>query len=367
MKTILKIIVAISLLTGCGNNQTSQSPEKAGAETRLITDSLGRQVQVPAAVQRILPLGNTTRMITYLGLASRIVGISGLAPDKVSPLTAYAYANKELWKNLPLVGTDAYGATSYYPEEIISVQPEVILCSYSRELADEISVKTGAPVVAVPMGTLFGRDYEEALRLLADVCGEKKRAEDVIAYINHCLEDLKNRTAKIPEADKPGALAAAATFKGSHGIEGVYSKYAIFEALGANDVTRGMSDYSGGLLVDKEKILAWNPEFIFLDSGGVQLVRIDYKENPDFYTHLSAINKRNIFQYPSSTSYYSNVEIPLVNSYYVGSILFPNAFKDINFSDKASEIFEFFLGDRNYLEKLEAAGMGYQKVNLEVD
>ena len=59
-------------------------------------------------------------MITYLGMVDKVVGIGGMKADKVTPLQAYAYANKDVWAGLPLVGTDAAGATDYYPEQIIS-------------------------------------------------------------------------------------------------------------------------------------------------------------------------------------------------------------------------------------------------------
>ncbi|MEA4896201.1 MAG: ABC transporter substrate-binding protein [Oscillospiraceae bacterium] len=368
---VLAIALAICMLTGCGTKaeQTDAQPSASSeqtpaAATRTITDMVGRTVEISSTVEKIVPLGNTPRMITYLGLASKVVGVGGMASDQISPVTAYAYANKDLWANVPTVGTDAAGATDYYPEQIIAVNPDVILCSYTAELADEIQTKTGIPTIAVAMGTLFGEDYEQALRILGDVCGVSDRAEEVITYINDSLADLTSRTKDIPDADKPSVLGAAATFKGAHGIEGVYSKYAVFEAIAANDVTEGISDTVGGILIDKEQVLGWNPQYIFLDSGGVGLVRQDYAATPDFYAQLQAVKEGKVYQYPSSTSYYSNVEIPIINAYYVGSLIYPEQFKDIDFEKKADEIFKFFLGADNYLSIINDAGAGYGKVEL---
>jgi len=360
----LMVALAVSLFAGCSNNAATEIPANTTPETRTITDSLGRQVEIPSTVERIVPLGNTPRMIVYLGLANKVVGIGGMDPEQITPVTAYAYANKDVWANVPLVGTDAFGATDYYPEQIISVNPDVVLCSYNKELADEIQTKTGIPTVAVPMGTLFGEDFNSALLLLGDVCGAEDRAEEVVSYIKDSLTDLKTRTAGVPDEDKPTILGAAATFKGMHGIDGVYTNYAVFAAISANDVTKGMSSTFGALLVDKEQILGWNPQYIFFDSGGVGLVNVDYKENPGFYAQLEAVQNGNLHQYPSSTSYYSNNEIPIVNAYYVASLLYPEQFKDIVFEQKANEIFKFFLGADDYLSKLEAAGAGYGKVTL---
>lgn len=378
-KSIVLILVAalaVCMFGGCSSNTepsatdtNSDAPDKTEATTRTITDMVGREVEIPATVETIVPLGNAPRMIAYLGLADKVVGISGFDAETISPLQAYAYANKDLWADLPVVGTDSGGATDYYPEQIISVDPDVILCSYTSELADEIQTKTGIPTVAVAMGTLFGEDYDEALRTIADVCGVTDRAEEVISYINTCLEDLNNRTKDIPDEDKLSVLGAAATFKGSHGIEGVYTKYSVFESINANDVTKSFtddtgSDMGGAVVIDKEQILGWNPDIIFFDYTGVTLVQEDFKENPDFFAELKAVNDGNLYQYPNSTYYYSNVEMPLVNSYYVASVIFPEQFKDMNFEDKANEIFKFFLGTDDYLSELEAVGAGYDKVTL---
>ena len=178
---LLLIALTLGFFISCDGGKRA---ENTGPGTRLITDYLGREVEIPNVVGRIVPLGNTPRMITYLGLSEKVVGIGGMDPERISPVTAYAYANRNLWASVPLVGTDAFGSTNYYPEQIISAGPEVIFCSCNKELADDIQTKTGIPVIAVPIGTLFGKDYEQALRLLGEVCNVRDRAEAVITYIN---------------------------------------------------------------------------------------------------------------------------------------------------------------------------------------
>lgn len=364
---LLAAAVALSLCA-CGASPAKETPESTGSEmeTKTITDALGREVTVPATVEKIIPLGNTPRMITYLGLADKVVGI-GDCEIAESPLQAYAYVNRELWKDLPIVGSDSMGETSYYPEELIQAAPDVIICTYGLDTVQDIERQTGLPVVAVTDASLFTPEYEDSLRILGEVCGVSERAEAVVEFINTCIADLRARTENIPDDDKPSILAAAATFKGSHGIEGVYSNYAVFDVISVNDVTRGMTDtgVAGGLLVDKEQILAWDADLIFLDYSGVELVRQDMAENPDFYTQLRAFRNGNVYQCPNSTWHWSNVEIPLVSAYYMGSMLYPEAFADVDFEAKAAEIFEFFLGQPDYLNTLAEAGAGYMKLDLE--
>ena len=386
MKKIIAMLLAMIMLfamTACGAEKNtppqdsakptlsgqpaeSEQPSDAGEpETRIVTDALGREVEIPANVKTIVPLGNTPRMISYLGLADMAVGIEECEIAS-SPIQAYAYPHVDKWSTLPNCGTNAMGETAYYPEQIIIADPDVILTTDNSDVADNLQTQTGIPVVCVYQGTLFGDDYDQSLRILADVCGVSDRAEALIKFIDDSLADLEERAASVPDEGKPTVLGAGATFKGSHSIDGVYTNYSVFEVLAANDVAEEIAGQSGssGVMVDREQILAWDPEIIFFDSGSMGLINTDYAENPAYFEQLQAVQNGNLYQWPNSTWHWSNVEIPLVSAYYVGTLLYPEAFADIDFEAKASEIFDMFLGQPDYLSVLKDAGAGYGKVTL---
>lgn len=345
--------------------QPEQPEQPEEAATCTVTDALGREVEIPAEVTSIVPLGNTPRMIAYLGLADRVVGIEECEIAK-SPIQAYAYSHAEEWSKLPNCGTNAMGETAYYPEQIMLAAPDVILTTDTADVADNLQSQTGIPVVCVSQGTLFAEDYNQSLRILADVCGVDERAEQLIAFISACLDDLSERAKSVSDEAKPSVLGAGATFKGGHSIDGVYMNYPVFRILAANDVANEIAGAQGssGVMVDREQILAWDPEIIFFDAGNMGLVNADYAENTAYFEQLQAVQNGSLYQWPNSTWHWSNVEIPLVTAYYVGTLLYPDAFADVNFEAKASEIFDMFLGEPDYLSALEAAGVGYGKITL---
>lgn len=371
--TAVLLILALALtLCACGqqapdaqpaNTQAPETEPEAG--TRTVVDALGREVEIPETVERIVPLGNTPRMIVYLGLRDRVVGFSGSDLEDVTPLTAYAYVSKEAWKDLPIVGTDSMGNTDYYPEEIIAAAPDVILCTYTEDIVKDLETKTGIPVVAVGTGTVFQEDYEQALRILGETCGVSDRAEELISYVNGCLDDLQSRTGGIPQEEKPTVLSAAATFKGHHGIEGVRLSDPVFDAINANNIAAQEGVASSAAEVDREQILAWNPDYIFCDYAGVELVLQDQAADPGFYAQLQAFEQGRMYQHPSSTSYYSNLEISLANCYFIGSILYPEQFADLDVEAKSNEIFKLFLGEDDFMSVLEEYGAGYGPISFE--
>lgn len=380
----LAALGSVALLAGCAGGEVetkqSEATEQSGSEasatenggTRVIVDDLGREVEIPENVETIIPLGNAPRVSTYVECADKAVGVGGHRnPEDITPVTAYEYANKDVWEDLPIVGTDFKGETDYFPEEIVALGPDVIITSYGQDLVEDIEAKTGLPVIAVdagstggPAANLFAPEYDHALRLVAEVCGTEDRADDLIAFMDENLSDLEERTKDISDDDKPTVLGAAASTRGFHGIDSVYVNYPVFDVIHANNPAEGISDQTGGVTVDKEQILAWNPEYIFLDSAGVSIVQEDYKENPEFYDQLQAVKNGHVYQHPSSTSLFSNVEIPIANAYYMGSILYPEQFEDVDFQTKANEIFKYFIGTDDHYGSLEEYGEGYTPVTL---
>lgn len=373
LASLLLILGILLSLCACGAaNQpaptaaaetTAEPTEEPAAEpeTRIVVDGLGREIEVPAKVETIVTLGNASRMATYLGLADKMITVTS-GDNNDSVVMAYGYYNHDIWADLPVCSSGGYGEIN--PEVIIEASPDVILCTFEEDIVANIEEQLGRKVVAAPQGTLFAEDYEHALRVFGEACGVSDRAETVIAFIQECLADLDSRTSSIADDNKPTALCAAATFRGGHGIAGVYANNAVFATVNAKDVTVGYIDAQKGVEVDKEQVLEWNPDLIVLDASKLGLVENEYAEDPAFFESLNAVKNGELYQWPNSTSNYTNVEIPLVNAYYIGSVMFPEAFADVDFETKAEEIFRFFLGHDGYLSVLNNAGMGYGSVVL---
>lgn len=373
LASLLLILGILLSLCACGAaNQpaptaaaetTAEPTEEPAAEleTRIVVDGLGREIEVPAKVETIVTLGNASRMATYLGLADKMITVTS-GDNNDSVVMAYGYYNHDIWADLPVCSSGGYGEIN--PEVIIEASPDVILCTFEEDIVANIEEQLGRKVVAAPQGTLFAEDYEHALRVFGEACGVSDRAETVIAFIQECLADLDSRTSSIADDNKPTALCAAATFRGGHGIAGVYANNAVFATVNAKDVTVGYIDAQKGVEVDKEQVLEWNPDLIVLDASNLGLVENEYAEDPAFFESLNAVKNGELYQWPNSTSNYTNVEIPLVNAYYIGSVMFPEAFADVDFETKAEEIFRFFLGHDGYLSVLNNAGMGYGSVAL---
>jgi iron complex transport system substrate-binding protein len=117
-------------------------------------------------------------------------------------------------------------------------------------------------------------------------------------------------------------------------------------------------------MLDKEKLLDMDPDIIFIDAGGLANVQDDYKSNPQFYQGLSAFETGKIYLELPYNYYYTNIDIALCDAYYIGSIVYPDKFSDVNIVSKSNEIFKELLGKELYNDVAEEYYGGFQQLSF---
>ena len=354
MKKLLAMLLTLSMLFALAAGTVTVSAE----ETRTIVDSMDRSVEIPADVQRIVCVGvGALRYTCYVGGADRVVGVEDYE-TKPGMSRLYNYVNFDLFQDLPVTGTNG----EPFVEEIINVEPQVIVMSaYANQNPDELSQKTGTPVVVVPgSDTTLDEKAYTTIRILGELYRLEDRAEELTNYLRGIQEDLEQRTVSIPDDQKPSCYVGGVSFKGNHGFEGTEAYYGPFELIHANNLAN-TTDQAGAFNIDVEQVLAWDPDFIFLDFNGMQLVNEDYEAHPDFYQALTAVQEGKVYSQISFRSYASNLETALADAYYAASVMFPQQFQDVDPVEKTGEIFTMLLGSNPY-DDLKGAGYEFRPI-----
>lgn len=313
-------------------------------EMITLTDMAGRSVSVPQNPARIIGLGpGTLRLILYLEGKNKVVGVEDI--EKQFPFTRpYWMAHHDLAR-LPSVGPGSIGKEPDL-EKVLAVKPDLIFISYmEREKAEALQKKIGIPIFVLTYGQFasFDETVYESLRLCGKIINKSERAEAVIRFIEQAHKDLLKRVEGYPENQKPQVYVGGIGFRGTQGLESTETAYAPFEWVKALHVTK-KAGLKGHQFVDREKLLAWNPEIIFVDSGGNENIRQDYQKKPAFYQGLTAFKNKKVYLLHAFNWYVTNIETVLIDAYAVGKILYPDRFKDIPLDRKADEIYTFFLG-----------------------
>ncbi len=334
---------------------------------RTVQDMAGRSVRVPTSVKRIVALGpGALRLVVYLGAFDRVVGVEEAEKGRF-PLAArpYGLAVRERIMVLPSVGEGGAGRNPD-PERILVLKPDLIVgVGLDPAQVSGLELKTGIPVLVLDYGEIgvFREEALKSIELLGRVTGREKRAAEVLRFIDACRADLKRRTAGIESPEKPRAYVGGIGHKGRHGLLSTEAGFPPLDMAGGRNVA-DETGREGHLFIDREQILAWRPEVIFIDANGLDLVAADYAAHPAFYEALEAAKKGRVFSLYPYNFYGTNIEVALADAYFIGKVLYPGKFRDVDPVKKAREIVRFFVGQPVF-DGMKDAYRGFGRVSFE--
>jgi len=320
-----------------------------------IMDMVGRSVTLPGQVERIAGAGpGALRIIVYLEAQDMVAGVEETESRWGPEGRPYIMAHPAL-ANHPSIGSGGPGNLPDM-EALVQVNPDVLfMTDVDARTADTVQSKTGIPVVVLNYGdSPFSEEFLASVELAGRLLGKETRASEVIAFIQQSTLELDSRTSSIPEAQQVSAYVGGIGSRGAHGIESTQSQYPLLALVHGRNVSD--DEKPGNRMIDREKLLEWEPEVIFLDEGGLELVMQDYAKVPDFYHTLSAFQAGKVYGLLPYNYYTTNVETALVDAYFIGKALYPDLFEDMDPLVKADEIYNFFVGKPLYAEMAKAFG-----------
>jgi iron complex transport system substrate-binding protein len=120
------------------------------------------------------------------------------------------------------------------------------------------------------------------------------------------------------------------------------SEATFFALMNANGGKYGCVDVKG-TYIDKEQLLLWNPDIVFIDETGLNLSLEDLKTGKGL-DGLKALQNGKIYILLPYNNYSVNYETVLINSWFIGKMLYPQKFSDVEIGEKGNEISTMFFG-----------------------
>lgn len=234
----------------------ASAPETAGAR-RVFTDASGRQVHVPARVERVFAAGPPAAIMLYT-----------LAPEKLlgwnrSPRPEEQAYMPERYARLPELGRLTGRGNTANVEIVLQARPEIILDYGSLRdtyisLADRVQSQTGIPYVLVD-GSF--QNIPTSYRLLGDLLGVPQRAERLARYAENTLVQVRSVLQKVPVDRRPRVYYG----RGPDGLEtglGGSINVELLEYVGAINVAAADGARGGLASVSMEQVLKWDPQVV---------------------------------------------------------------------------------------------------------
>ena len=355
MKKMIALILAFVMMSGlvaCGNAdrpanenppKTSETVQPSNTEkpaedpaTVIYTDSLGRQVEVPANITRIVPSAPLGQMYLYALCPELFVGTADEWNEAFRTFMAESYPD------LPVVGQLYGGKGELNLETLAMTNPQVVIDvgeakKGTAEELDALQEQLNIPCVHISANMATAG---EAFRELGRFLGLEERAEVLAQYCENAYAEIAGLMETVGEENKvsmiycPGADGLNVIGAGSYHAE-------VIDMIGNNvAVLENPTSKGTGDAVDSEQIMLWDPEVIFFSPE----VNLDEVAADPAWGELEAIKSGNYYKAPKSPYNWMGFP-PSVNRYlgmfWMASILYPDQ-GEFDLYDKVSEYYELF-------------------------
>ena len=266
MKKMLSVLLAVMMiamlaLTGCGQENPAPTPDPEPT-TRTFTDSLGRDVTLPANLSKIAISGPLAQIVVFAIAPEMMVGIANDWSDEAKGLIPDEYYN------LPKLGQLYGGKGELNLETLLQSGAEIVIDVGEQKdgMADDLNAlqeQTGIPFVHIDCYTgSMGDTY----RTLGTLLGKETEGNALGEY----CDKIYNRTNEIAASVEKVNLLYCLGDKGENVIAKDSYHAEVIDLLSNNlAVVDSPSSKGSGNEVDMEQILAWNPDVILFAPGSV--------------------------------------------------------------------------------------------------
>lgn len=352
--TIL-IILSFMIPSGCIESISEESEE----DSFIVKDMYHRDVAIPNKIDHLVAIGaQALRFVSYLDCGDKIIATERREGENFNA-KSYMYANPEYAK----MNTLALSALTDM-ESILSLDPKPDLIIMGEATSNwqpqfDILHAAGIPVFGIMDVTFFDDLFDIQIRLLGTILQKEQRAEELIEFVDETIEDLASRVADIKENEKPSVYVGATAWAGIRPFEYSTSNYGPFRLLNANNViTRDMTAASESPVgFELEHILDLNSDYVFIEATGYTMVKDAYneEERKPVFDSMSAFHNGSqkdwdVYMTVPFIWYFMNFDNILVSAYYIGTIIYPEEFSDIDITEKANEIYTNFVGEEVFEE-----------------
>ena len=266
-KRLLALLLALMMtlsLAACGGqtNIPAEDENDTAAETRVFTDSTGRQITVPARIDKVAVSGPLAQIVVFALCPDKLVGVANEWDESAQQFL------DEKYYNLPLLGQLYGGKGELNLETLLSSEAQVVIDVGEAkgtivEDMDALQEQTGIPFVHIDAKLA---SMDETYTMLGDLLGMADEAKALADYCRTTYDSVKSAVDGVEKADLlyiTGDTGLNVIAQGSFHVE-------VIDLLSSNlAVVDEPSSKGSGNEVDMEQILNWNPDVILFAPGSI--------------------------------------------------------------------------------------------------
>lgn len=315
----------------------SQETGESDSAARIVLDSEGKEVVIPAKVERVAPSIGAFAQVTEMLSRGKIAAASTaqISEDFKAVFTDYAKSNPD-------------NRDSSSVEDLIAADVQVVYgpaAAYSEEQLEQLAQ---AGIAYVNISSLSGsEDMMDSYRLIGEILGEEERAEAFCSYWQGSIDDCQERTAQLQEEDRARVLRLSVSGGAYSTVNNTDIFTSIAEEAGAVNVAAEYQPEGGkgapgggrnsGLSVDAEQIIAWNPDVIIsMNKAGAEEILAD-----PALAGVKAVKEGKVYNTPQGLYLWGvrSGENAMMTPW-LGTILYPELFEDVDMEQVVMDFYK---------------------------
>lgn len=331
---VLALVMSLSLFA-CGQKQQEDKTDDGTQTetTRVFTDSCGREVTVPADIQKIAVSGPLAQMVVFAIAPDRMVGVANAWDE-----SAKTYFDAK-YLELPLLGQLYGGKGELNLETLLAAAPDVVIDvgepkDSMAEDMDVLQEQTGIPFVHIDA---YLASMDDTYAMLGDLLAMPNEAQGLADYCRYAYDKVK---AIADSVEKVNLLYVT----GEEGLNviarGSYHAEVIDMLCNNLAVVDEPSSKGTGNEVDMEQILNWNPAAVIFAPDSIYSTVAD---NENWQT-IPAIRDGRYYEVPMGP--YNWMGFPpsvqrILGMQWMAKVLYPDA-ADYDMYETTQTYFQLF-------------------------
>lgn len=371
--------VPSSAVPSAPEQSTSSEPSPQQPTETTITDMIGREVTVtPGSYKRVVCIGaGALRMYSYVGNTALLCGVEDIDNTTLTErpkmfdgvARPYLIAYEDVFSKLASCGVGGPTAQTAEAEKILACNPDIVISEYEDvEKENALQEQLGVPVITLKAGPggVFDDAFAQSMTLLGSIFGTEEKANALISFIESEKKEISDRTAAIADADKPGVYICGLGNWGTTNHLMTQQNYLSFNVANVKNVVTDLGT-SAVQPIEEEKFVALGDEMdiIVIDAAAVKNIKPLYQQDNTMFDSCKAWKDGEVYLQMAYNAYYTNYEIALINTWFIAKSVYPEAFEDIDITEKTNEITKVFLGSELAQQMFAYPNSfgGYQKID----
>lgn len=317
------------------------------ADARKITDDMGRSVNVPDKVERVVvanifPYASVATV--YLGGADKIVGI-----HPVSMSAAKGGLLGEIYPEILKADTSFMKGASLNVEALMKLRPDVVFVNAGDANNIKAIENAGMNAVAVS-ASKWDYDvlttYDHWLATLQSIFPERKTADKAALISKKTLAFVQKRVKGLKEKERKRVL-----FLFQYGDKRIVTSGKHFfgqywcDAIGAKNAAESVKADNANAVISMEQIYAWNPDVVFVTNFTPALPADLYSNKLHDWSQVKAVKDKQVYKLPLGIyrSYTPSADTPMT-LLWMAKTVYPELFKDVSVPKEVKSYYKDLYG-----------------------